>query len=1023
VRVLTGPDGTFTIAGLPPGTYRIEVQSAGFKRTTQQNIVLTAGAPITFNIILTPGSMNETVEIKGRAPVIQTEGNEMSLGLNTRTVREMPIIDRNHQQLMDLQPGVTPPLILFPLAQDPQRQREWNTNGQPYFTNHQYLDGINNLERMQAIAVRVVPVEAIQQFNIATANYPESRGFATGSITNVVTRPGTNGWHGSAFEFWSGNALSARGPFELNGNTPRLNYNQFGITVGGPIKKDRYFVFGSWEGNYNRGAISTITTVPTAAMAAGDFSAVPTTIFNPSTGTPLGTGRTAFLNNKIPAGSINPVASALLPLIPTPNLPGFENNFGANVPYANDWQKADGRVDAHFTDNTLAFLRYGFANAHSTQNSIFGSALGLGDAGRVIGQNVVLDGTHIFGPTLIGTGRVGYNRYVLSRSPMGSQAPIGASMGITGAPDQFLPTFQIAGGPTIGSNAPFRGVDNNWQGSTAWSWHTARHNIRFGIDIQHYQVNGFDNLFLGQFGFGPIGSQIFSPGATLLNPLNPALGTASLFPNSFAAFLLGAPTQTGTTHFTTTPTARDTWFAGWVGDNLTFGRFSIDLGARYEVYSPVTPRNAGGAQVFNPVTNTIIPVVGDNFSHWDLNNIAPRVGIAFHLWPKTVIRTGYAINFFQVPFVLNGFMPAQFGTYAGTSGTFTPVAPFTTATFPALLPVPSPTTSNAATNGPLNAAFRPNAVTPYVQEFNFQIQQEFMDGIVLAAAYQGALGRKLPFSFEGNQGLPGTGVLGLPLIGNGRIASTPFFQTGLNSNYNALQVNLTKRMGHGFQFQGAYTFSKALGFNSSTSPDQVATLGYAVPSQPLTDPFNRRANYGPLNFDRQHMLTIAHVWDLPFGTGTNHMNRGMIGQILGNWALNGQFVWATGIPYTVTADPIFYGGPNGFVQANVVGPVNSSTNLNPNSFSVPINAFPVTARNILRGPTLETYNFSLFKTFAFHDRYKFELRGEAYNLLNSPSFVNPQTNLSAAGFGTSTNVVNGFGAAGRQVNVALRVLF
>ena len=185
--------------------------------------------------------------------MIQTDNNEMSVGLNMRTVQELPVIDRNHQELANLQPGVTPPDVRFPLTQDPSRQREWNTNGQPYYSNHQGLDGVTNYEPMRGTAIRVVPEEAVQQFNVASANYPADRGFAAGSLSQIVSRPGTNGWHGSLFEFHKNNDLIARSPFDATGNQPRLTYNQFGGSVGGPIVRDRFFFFGSYEGNYNRG--------------------------------------------------------------------------------------------------------------------------------------------------------------------------------------------------------------------------------------------------------------------------------------------------------------------------------------------------------------------------------------------------------------------------------------------------------------------------------------------------------------------------------------------------------------------------------------------------------------------------------------------------------------------------------------------------------------------------------------------------------------------------------------------------
>ena len=957
--------------------------------------------------------MNETVEIKGRAPVIQTDNNEMAIGLNTRTVQELPVIDRNHQQLMQLQTGVSPPEIRFPLTQDPQRQREWNTNGQPYYFNRQALGGLTNYEPERGLAVRVVPAEAIQQFNVATANYPASRGFATGSLTDVVTRPGTNGWHGSLYEFYSGNALNARSPYDISGDEARLTRNQFGASVGGPVVKDRYFVFGNYEGNYNRGATTTVATVPTDAMRLGNFSGIPgVSLVNPFTGTPTGLNRTAFVNNTIPAGSFSPVASALLPFIPQANLDGLTNNFVGNLPYANDWQKVDAKIDGHFSDNTNAFLRYGFSNVHATQNSVFGIPLGLGDANRVLGQNAAFDISHTRG-NLMGDLRLGYNRFEMKELPMGSQSVIGAALGIPAGNSQFLPAFDIGGVLPLGSlpNSPQRGVDNTYNVNTVWALRTSRHNIQWGADIQHYRTDGFSNLF-----FGPLGTATFGPGATLPANVNPnSIAASNLFPNAFASFLLNAPTATGSTFFATTPSVRQTWYAGWVGDTLNlFHRVTVELGLRYEVYSPFHPRRQGDLVSFNPPSQVLTPVDTD-FGNYDLDNWAPRVGIAVRATSKTAIRAGWAMNYFRQPVALSGIQPAVFGTFNGISNGFTTVPGYTAATFPGLLPPPFPS-NNLAPNGPLNVLLNSQAEIPSVQHFNAQVQQEFREGLMLGVAYQGTLGRHLPFHYQMNQGLPGSGLLGLPLIGMGRTASTIAYDYGLTSNYNSLQVSLTKRMSHGLQFQGAYTWSKALGYTSEN--------GF------LLNPFDRAANYSPADYDRKHMLTLAHVWDLPFGTGTDHMNHGIIGQILGNWAINGVFTWATGTPFTVFANPLFYGGANGTVLANVNGPVTlndaqlNQAYFNASAFGLPpTGSFGNQGRNFVRGPSFKNYNLSLFKTFAFMDHYKVEIRGEAYNLSNTPHFANPVTNLNAGSFGEITSLNNGLETQARQIQLALRLIF
>ena len=1015
-RVLTGPDGAFSITGLAPGSYKLEVESAGFKRTSQQNVELAVAGTPAINIVLQPGSTTETVEIKGRAPVIQTENGEVSLGVYTRMVQELPVVDRNHQQLMQLETGVTPPTVDFSRTEDPARQREWATNGQRW--NLQQTDGVVNLEPFRGIASRVTPVENIQQLNVATSSYTPEKGYTAGSFSNVATRPGTNDWHGSLFEFHSNDRLHARSPWNVAGNPkPRFTYNQFGATAGGHIVRDRFFFFGSYEGNYNRGQNTEFATVPTLAMRAGNFSGIPgLTLSNPFTGTATGAGRLTFANNMIPFASVNPVARVILPLIPEPNQPGLVNNLAANVPYENDWHKADARIDAHFTENTHGFLRYGFSNLHSIDRSILGT-IGASSASRLLNHEAVADIAHNFSSRLTTDFRFGYNRY---RNRLRSgDAGLAAAFGLSA-----LPSIQIDGMPAIGglANTPQEQVNNSFNWVNGWILHTSMHNAKFGVDVRRFRVDGFNNLAFGQGG-----TALFQPGPTLLAG-GPGLSQNGLLANSFASFLVGTPTAIGSSFFTETPTARQTQFAAWIGDTINLAQIvTLDFGVRYEVYSPWAPRRGRGAMFFNPANNTLSFTqntgIFDTAQDWDLNNIAPRVGFAIRVTPRTALRGGYGINYFQPPLAWSGYMPSAFGAFQGVPGGFTFV-PNAFVTFLALqnASVPALTDNMLAFNGPLNVTSQTKYEIPYVQTMNLQVQQELTEGMVFGLGYVGELGRHLPYHYELNQGLPGTGLAGLPFARFGRTASTMFYSNGVNSNYHALQVNLTKRMSHGFSFQGAYTWSKALGYTDEN--------GFLINS------FNRRSNYAPADYDRHHMLTIAHVWDLPFGQGTNHMNNGIVGNILGNWAINGVFTWSSGTPFTVYVDPLYYGGPNGTVLADLNGSLAVATNnlgfgtpyVNASAFSVPpAGTFGSLGRNTLRGTGWKNYNLSLFKSFTFMDHYKLEFRGEAYNLTNSPHWGNPVTNLNAPNFGMLVTPfggdTNAYGSWGRQFNLAVRFLY
>jgi hypothetical protein len=287
------------------------------------------------------------------------------------------------------------------------------------------------------------------------------------------------------------------------------------------------------------------------------------------------------------------------------------------------------------------------------------------------------------------------------------------------------------------------------------------------------------------------------------------------------------------------------------------------------------------------------------------------------------------------------------------------------------------------------------------------LQQDFYWGTTLAVGYVGALGRNLPYSQELNAALPGTGVAGLPYASIGRTASTLFYDTGMTSNYNSLQVNLNKRFAKGLSFLASYNWSKALGYTGSNGL--------------LLNPFDARANYGPLDFDRQHVLSIGHLWELPFGRHGGNI----ASTLLGGWQVNGVFTWNTGTPLTVTADPLGCACPGNTVLANLSGSpyMNSGiAYLNPAAFSAPsFGQFGTLGRGALRGPDNWNYDLSLFKNFRVRDRFNVQLRGEAYNLTNTAQFAMPVTNINSPDFGQTVSTVNG--SFGRQINLGLRVTF
>jgi len=1039
-RVVANSEGAFTITGLPPGAYRVEVESSGYKRASIRTIDLETGNAAQIRVELQQGDTRETVEVQGSAVLVQQDNAEISKALDASMVTQIPLYQRNHQELTQLVPGITPPRTTNAVVADPQRGRIWETNGLSNYANRRTLDGVENDEPFNGRTIYVSPVESTQQVSLTTSNYDARMGRAAGTIIDPATRPGSNDFHGSLFEFNSNSAMSARNFFNPEGlPQARFTQNLFGLSAGGPIRRDSTFFMLSYEGSLDRRQVPTVTTVPTADFLSGNFSAVPgLTLFDPRTGNASGVGRTPFTNNVIPANQISPVARALAPFFPAPNTSGFENNLFTNTPLRNDGNRVDARFDHKIGDRTNLFARWSFANYNTEE----GSPLGLlsGSTGHLQNHNAMIGGTHTFSPSLIADLRFSYSRYAnkmnstvaISPTDVGFSDPSAAALAGAGFTNLGLPQIQIAGMSAIGTPVayPQLNIDNTLNLVNSWSYLTGKHSIHAGFDIWGIRSDGFQN-----YTFGPTGGFAFGAGATA-SPAGTGLGPFGSFANSFAAFVLGAPSQSGRNIPSLTPSYTSIQGSLYIADTFKASdKLTIDLGARWDVFSPLAPRRNEGVYVYSPTSNQLLPTntgsidnVGNVQTNW--KNIGPRIGIAYRPMERTVIRAGYGITFFNGPLnfyaaslISNPGVAAGatsgFGTVAGSGATNSfGVLPAVTASATTTSPIPAP-------NGPVY--FTPsNLSTPYVQQYNFLIEQDLgRSGLVASIGYVGNLGRELPYTRDINAALPGTGVAGMPFNAQfGRTASVFQTATGLNSNYNSLQASLTKRFGQSLSFTAAYTYSKALDYGP----------GWLTPLQNNIDV---RSNYGPADWDRTHMFTLSHVWRIPIGANTHFLSEGWVGRILGPWQLDGMFRWVSGTPITLTADPTLCNCPGNTPTAStVVTGVNTTIVPVPTFFGfVPApfqslnfaftqpapNTLGNLGRNGVRGSDFANYDLSLFRSFVIHEQTRFEIRGEAYNLTNSPHFANPIGNVNSANFGQSVSTLPY--APERRLQVAARIVF
>lgn len=1028
-RTTTNADGLYSQPYLPPGLYTVEAEKAGFKKVSRQNIQLQVASTVRVDFSLEPGMLTETIQVSAESPLLQTDRSDVNRTISSQAVRELPVANRSFQALAGLLPGVTPPIANFTALEDPQRTTFYQANGQGNSANNVQVDGVDNNNPTLGLTIYIPPAESVQEVNISTSNFNAEFGRAGGAVLNVITRGGTNQLHASLFEFHRDAAIRARNFFNFVPQPkPAFVRNQFGATAGGPIRKNKTFFFGSFQGTIQHQATTQLNTIPVSGWRNGDFSGVPgLTLYDPlSAADPA--ARQPFAGNLIPQNRIHPVARKLNAFIPATNQAGLVNNIVGNVPLKLDAYTYDGRIDHNFNDANSIFLKYNYTPSTGAQDALLGPKIGDGVVSTGGNHTVALNFNRRWSPSLMMEARFGYNRYFVDVNGNNVDDSLAKDLGLINVfPDPIstrgLPRYDIAGMPGIGPPVvyPLINSDNLFNWVNTWSKTITRHTMKWGADLRRLRADRFQPQGLN---FGPRGRFQFNPGTTALP--GAALGPFGTAGNSYAAFLINAPDVSSRTFQTVTPTNRITQAFFFFHDSYQVNsKLTLDLGIRYEAHSTVKPRYKGGASNYDVSNNSLVVAgYGDiglsTNVDFDNNNWAPRFGFAYKLSPKAVLRGGYGISYYTGRFGFTGGtlstqFPVIYNVQLGVANDFRIDGSMDT-----IVPVPvQPIPDNGIIRPAPNQAFftvpRVNPV-PFVHSFNLTYQREFGRGLVLDTAYVGTLGRRLPSQRELNFALPGAGTAGLRFNQLfGRTASVAERANAYNNNYNALQVNLQKRYANGLQFGAAYTWSRSL----SVQDDQG---GFVIVA-------DIRRNYGPTSFDRSHMLVLNHIYELPFGKGKAFLHDGPARWIAGGWQLNGILRVVSGAPFNITADSGPCNCPGNGQFADVAGSYTKLGAIGPGQLffntaafqAPPANRFGNAGRNIGRGPVLPNYDFSVFRNFDLTERLRLEFRSEFYNLTNTPQFANPVGNVNAGNFGQITGTVNGAGE--REIQFALRLRF
>ena len=875
-----------------------------------------------------------------------------------------------------------------------------------YGGNTTRVDGAIDTSTYPDIIAYVPPEESIESVNVVTNNFNADQGMGGGSTIQVITKSGTNQFHGSAWEYNHNSALDARNYFNYQPKIPKDILNHFGAAIGGPIKRNKLFFFADWERMMERMSVSGYQTVPTAAMKQGDFSGAGTTIYDPSTGLSSGKGRTAFANNQIPTSMLNAASLKMASLLPAPNISGtVSNDYFASTVYRFTRDNIDTKINYIPSSRSSVFIRYGISPSDIFDPPALGQAGGSpvdgGQPGNAFGkiQDVVIGGTYTLAPNVVLDGNVGFTRVKIGAENVDIHENYGLDVlhipGTNGADlmQGGYPYFAVSGISSFGNSNtsnPFLNRDNQYLGDFNLHWTEGNHSLAFGGEIYRYTRNASSNS--GTFGMR--GGFSFTGGLTSLNG-----GAAPNLYNAWADYLLGLPQSLGKTYLYINPSAiRENVFGFYGQDRWQIGRrLTLTYALRYEIYPYCTSDHFGGMW-YNPATNiTLIGGKGGIPQNPGVNtgngNLGPRFGIAYRVTDRTVMRAGYGIttepgNFRYMvnmyPFVLSS-------TYTGANS-YSAAGSLTTGipsmSFPSLA---QGTVALPAGYG--TYTFPQKYRRGYEEFYNYAVQRNIGGGLSAEVAFVSERAIRQPLGVNLNTAAPGTGAAGQPFNQAWGNTAAIYNEVPLDtSDYDALQVRVTRHVGNA-QLAGTYTYSKTIDYgdneNSSLSFPWPPVFGH---------------NKGLAGFDRTHNLEIFTTYDSPFGKNQRWLNSGFASAILGGWRLNGMLSRQSGTPFTVASSATSLNAPGNSQTANQVktsvailgghGP--GQPYFDPYAFNpVTTASFGSSGRNILRGPGAFNLHAGVFRNFSV-ERLTLQFRAEAYNMTNTPNFSNPGATVSNA---------------------------
>jgi hypothetical protein len=1090
----TTDSGDYTFTPLRIGKYSVEVRAAGFQAQRKTGIQLDIQQQAVIHFTLSPGEVTSTIDVSAAAPVLQTENASVGQVVESREINDLPLNGRNFTYLARLAPGVTQ-------GQEEGRGQnaagQFTANGARPAQNNYLLDGIdNNTSDVDFLAslsfVIKPPVDAIAEFNLQTSDFSAEFGRAGGAVLNATLKSGTNSLHGSVWEFLRNDVLDAADFFQNANGTQKGEYrqNQFGATAGGRLVRNKTFLFGDYEGTRIRQAAPATATVPTALERNSGFTdfsdliALQTgtykdalgrtfpagTVFDPATTQQLASGdyvRRPFAGNVIPTNRLDPVAIKLLSLYPAPTQPGLLNNYSVNRKNSTDVNSFDIRLDQYFSEKDQAFVRYSYAHSPSQFPGPFtGPADGGGFAnGNQTSdtQGAALSYTHSFSATLVNEMRAGFNReHTIREQPFGSDTTnLPAQYGIPGVlqtpGNGGLPYISLGNLTALGASEWL--VSDRYSDTIQLTENLTKiygaHTFKAGAEYQNIKFPWLaPPTSRGSFDFN--GTYTSVPGVTdgstglaqmLLSPTSSAVGGPGF---------VGGSNSVGVSNFGGVASKRSYW-GGFFQDNWKINaRLTLNLGLRYEWFSPTGETYAAQANFVPgtpfqnaeylvpasrkdspPLSSSFLQLLGQSginllytnkygsgLTNIQNKNFAPRIGIAFQANSRLVVRAGYGIYYgafenrggypslgynypFQYSFSFPSPNPAAPIRYS--NGSLATLENGLTA-----IPL-NPTEVDA--NGLALRGIQLNYKTPYYENYNFTVETQLSPTLSFQVGYVGGVARHL-------ETFPNTNLQSvlLPVAASPQdyvpfpdfARGSPYLDTIGISSYNALQTSLQKRYASGLTFLISYAWQKSL-TDAGDSLNGGGLQGYRAPGI-----VGIQADYGPAAFDVRHAFTASGTYELPAGKGKRYLSNTnpVVQFLLGNWSTNWILTVDSGQPQTIPCAvatgagtgcyALDVPGQNAYAGQNVSHFYNAAAFATPAPVTVPgqSDLSPLGGgEGQVYGPAFRRIDLSVFKSFPIGENKRFEFRAESFNLSNTPNFSLPSTlnYLNTVNFGQITS--------------------